>query len=69
MIAGGVAQAGDVLFKPLRHAVAARTSRMSFDASEIVPAALVDSSGLVVLPNGHANVRLPSVKMGESNRI
>jgi glucokinase len=47
VIAGGVAQAGNVLFKPLRHAVAARTSRMSFDATQIVPAELVDSSGLV----------------------
>ncbi len=40
VIAGGVAQAGEALFEPLRYAVAARTSRFTFDVSQIVPAAL-----------------------------
>ena len=40
VIAGGVAQVGEPLFEPLRHAVAARTSRFTFDVSQIVPAAL-----------------------------
>ena len=46
VIAGGVALAGEPLFEPLRHAVAARTSRMTFDVSQIVPAQL-SSAGLV----------------------
>jgi len=47
VIAGGVAQAGDVLFKPLRRAVAARTSRLYFDVEEIVPAQLGPAAGLI----------------------
>jgi glucokinase len=46
VIAGGVAQAGEPLFTPLRHAVSARTSRLKFDVSQIVPA-LLPSAGLV----------------------
>ncbi len=46
VIAGGVAQAGEPLFAPLRHAVAARTSRLHFDVSQIVPAQL-PRAGLV----------------------
>ena len=47
VIGGGVAQAGDVLFKPLRRAVAARTSRMKFDVEQIVPAQLGPEAGVV----------------------
>lgn len=47
VIAGGVAQAGEVLFKPLRRAVAARTSRLHFDVSQIVPAELGNQAGLI----------------------
>jgi glucokinase len=46
VIAGGVAQVGEPLFTPLRNAVAARTSRLKFDVSQIVPAQL-PSAGLV----------------------
>ncbi len=46
VIAGGVAQAGNVLFEPLRRAVAARTSRLHFDVSQIVPAQL-EAAGLI----------------------
>ncbi len=46
VIAGGVAQVGEPLFAPLRHAVAARTSRLKFDVSQIVPAQL-QSAGLI----------------------
>ncbi len=46
VIAGGVAQVGEPLFGPLRYAVAARTSRLKFDVSQIVPAQL-QSAGLV----------------------
>lgn len=47
VIAGGVAQAGDVLFEPLRRAVAARTSRLAFDARQILPARLGNNAGLI----------------------
>ncbi len=47
VIAGGVAQVGEPLFEPLRHAVAARTSRFTFDVSQIVPAALGSSAGTI----------------------
>lgn len=46
VIAGGVAQVGEPLFGPLRYAVAARTSRLKFDVSQIVPAQL-ESAGLI----------------------
>lgn len=47
VIGGGVAQAGDVLFEPLKRAVAARTSRMRFDIEHIVPAQLGPEAGLI----------------------
>ncbi len=47
VIAGGVAQAGRFLFSPLRRAVAARTSRLTFDVSQIVPAQLGSDAGLI----------------------
>ena len=47
VIAGGVAQVGEPLFTPLRHAVAARTSRFTFDVSQIVPAALGNDAGTI----------------------
>ena len=47
VIAGGVAQAGEVLFAPLRRAVGARTSRLHFDESQIVPAELGNLAGLI----------------------
>ena len=45
VVAGGVAQVGEPLFEPLRHAVAARTSRFTFDVNEIKPAALGNDAG------------------------
>jgi glucokinase len=47
VIGGGVAQAGEVLFGPLKRAVAARTSRLRFDVEQIVPAQLGPSAGLI----------------------
>jgi glucokinase len=47
VIGGGVAQAGDALFEPLKSAVAARTSRLQFDIEQIVPAQLGNDAGLV----------------------
>jgi glucokinase len=47
VIAGGVSQVGEPLFGPLRHAVAARTSRLRFDVSQIVPAQLGANAGLI----------------------
>jgi glucokinase len=47
VIAGGVAQAGEALFEPLRWAVAARTSRLTFDVSQILPAKLGSQAGLI----------------------
>ena len=47
VIGGGVAQAGDVLFEPLKRAVAARTSRMKFDVEQIVAAQLGPEAGVV----------------------
>ena len=38
---------GEPLFAPLRHAVAARTSRFTFDVSQIVPAALGNDAGTI----------------------
>ena len=46
VIGGGVAQAGDSLFEPLKRAVAARTSRMRFDVEQIVPAQLGPDAGV-----------------------
>lgn len=47
IIGGGIAQAGEALFAPLRRAVAARTSEMFFDANEIVPAELGPAAGVI----------------------
>jgi len=47
VIGGGIAQAGSVLFDPLRRAVTARTSRLTFDVSQIVPAELGPQAGLI----------------------
>jgi len=46
VIGGGVAQAGESLFEPLKRAVAARTSRMKFDVEQIVPAMLGPEAGV-----------------------
>jgi glucokinase len=47
VIGGGIAQAGDVLFAPLRRAIATRGVHMSFDVSQIVPAELGPEAGLI----------------------
>ena len=47
VIAGGVAGVGEPLFEPLRNAVAARTSRFTFDVAQIVPAALGNQAGTI----------------------
>jgi len=47
MIGGGIAQAGEVLFAPLRRAVAARTSKLTFDVTQIMPALLGPSAGVI----------------------
>ncbi len=47
VIGGGVAQAGDSLLTPLKRAVQARTSRMTFDVEQIVPAQLGPDAGIV----------------------
>lgn len=47
VLGGGIAQAGDVLFDPLCRAVTARTSRLTFDVSQIVPAELGPQAGLI----------------------
>ena len=46
VMAGGVAQAGEVLLQPLRRAVAARTSLLTFDTTQIVAAELGNLAGL-----------------------
>ena len=47
VIAGGVTQAGDALFEPLRAEVKRRAFRPAVDACEIVPGALPLSAGVV----------------------
>ena len=47
VIGGGVAQAGSVLMEPLKRAVQARTSRMTFDVEQIVLAQLGPDAGIV----------------------
>jgi glucokinase len=47
ILGGGVSQAGEVLFDPLRRAVKARTSRLYFDAEQIVPAELGPRAGVI----------------------
>jgi glucokinase len=47
VIGGGIAQAGEVLFAPLRRAVATRASEMHFDENQIVPAQLGADAGVI----------------------
>jgi len=47
VIGGGIAQAGDVLFAPLKRAIAARGVQMSFDVEQIMPAELGPDAGLI----------------------
>jgi glucokinase len=47
VIGGGIAGAGEILFAPLRRAVAARASEMPFDESQIVPAQLGPDAGVI----------------------
>ncbi len=47
VVGGGIAQAGEVLFAPLRRAVAARASKMHFDENQIVPAQLGPDAGVI----------------------
>ncbi|HEX5831083.1 MAG TPA: ROK family glucokinase [Gemmatimonadaceae bacterium] len=47
VIAGGVTQAGDALFEPLRHEVKKRAFRPAVEACEIVPGALDGTAGVV----------------------
>lgn len=47
VVGGGIAQAGEALFAPLRRAVSARTSELAFDVDEIVPAKLGPEAGVI----------------------
>ncbi len=47
VIGGGVAQAGDILFNPIRETVQKRSLKVAADAVEIVPAQLGESAGVV----------------------
>jgi glucokinase len=47
VIAGGVTQAGDMLFEPLRAEVRRRAFKPAVDACRIVPGALPLSAGVV----------------------
>jgi len=47
VIAGGVTQAGDALFEPLRAEVRRRAFKPAVDACQIVPGALPLSAGMV----------------------
>ncbi|HKG91180.1 MAG TPA: ROK family protein [Gemmatimonadaceae bacterium] len=47
VIAGGVTQAGEALFEPLRAEVKRRAFRPAFDACRIVPGSLAGSAGVV----------------------
>jgi len=47
VLAGGVTDAGDALFEPLRHEVRRRAFRPAVDACTIVPGALAGSAGVV----------------------
>jgi glucokinase len=47
VIAGGVTQAGDALFEPLRHEVRRRAFRAAVDVCEIVPGTLPGTAGVV----------------------
>jgi glucokinase len=47
VIGGGIAQAGEVLFAPLRRTVAARAVALQAKTAKIVPAALGDNAGVM----------------------
>jgi glucokinase len=47
VIGGGVAQAGDLLFEPIRRSVAARTLTLFHENLRIVPAALGNDAGII----------------------
>jgi glucokinase len=47
VVAGGVTQAGDALFEPLRAEVRRRAFKPAVDACQIVPGALPLSAGMV----------------------
>ena len=47
VIGGGVAQAGDLLFDPIREIINKRSLKISADAVKIVPAELGESAGVV----------------------
>lgn len=47
VIGGGVAQAGDLLFDPIREVIKKRTLKVSGDAVKVVPAELGESAGVV----------------------
>jgi glucokinase len=47
VVAGGVTQAGDILFDPLRNEVRRRAFKVAVDACKIVPGALPLSAGVV----------------------
>ena len=46
IIGGGVAQAGDIIFDPIRRSAKANAIKTMFDACPIVPAALGDDAGI-----------------------
>lgn len=58
VLGGGVAQAGDLLFEPIRKAVSTRTIDVIHDKLEIVPAALGTDAGII----GNAVLALEYVK-------
>jgi len=47
IIGGGVADAGDILFNPIRETIAKRAMPISASAVEILPAALGNSAGVI----------------------
>jgi len=47
VVGGGIAQAGDILFDPIRRTVKSRAIPWAVDACRIVPAMLGDDAGIV----------------------
>ena len=47
IIGGGVAQAGDLLFDPIRETIRKRALRIAYEAVKIVPAELGESAGVI----------------------
>jgi glucokinase len=47
VIAGGVAQAGDLLLAPIRRTLGERVTMMPIDDVEVLPAALGDDAGVI----------------------